>query len=113
MVWAGRLTAFVLIAAMAARLSAAPSIAQSSDSFVDSIGVNIHATHYLGFSTTAYDDWNSVVSTVGTLGIRNVRDHIFDVDRLNQITAATGAKVTAIMDQLRPAWWKLSHPGSE
>src|SRR5438309_6332424 len=74
--------------------SAAPVTASPADGFVDSIGVNIHATHYLGFSDTAYDNWPAVINAVGNLGIRNVRDHIFDTDRLNQLTAATGAQVT-------------------
>src|SRR6476469_2457577 len=79
--------------------SAAPVIASQSDAFVDSVGINIHATHYLGFTTTTYDNWPAVMQAVQTLGVRNVRDHIFDTDRLNQLTTATGAKVTAIMEQ--------------
>ncbi len=98
--WAwGWACAGVMAVATAGTVRGAPVIAAPADGFVDSIGVNIHATHYLGFSTTSYDDWNSVVSAIGTLGVRNVRDHIFDTARLNQVTAATGAKVTAIIEQ--------------
>src|SRR5438270_10663669 len=78
---------------------AAPIAATPSDGFVDSIGINIHATHYLGFPSTSYDDWPSVINAVGNLGIRNVRDHVFDPARLNQLTAATGAKDRAIIEE--------------
>jgi hypothetical protein len=80
-------------------VSAAPIAASPSDNFVDSIGVNVHSTHYLGFPSTSYDDWNSVIAAVGNLGVRHVRDHVFDPTRLNQLTAATGAKVTGIIEQ--------------
>jgi hypothetical protein len=93
----------------ASQASAAPVTATASDGFVDSIGVNVHATHYLGFSTTSYNDWPAVINALGDIGIRNVRDHILiwqngdttesAPDRLNQMTAATGAKVTAIIER--------------
>ena len=85
---------------------AVPETAGSSDAFVDTIGINIHATHYLGFPSTTYDNWNGVINAISNLGVRNVRDHVYDpndptraVTRLNQLTAATGAKVDAILEQ--------------
>ncbi len=65
---------------------------------VDSIGVNVHAGHYLGYGGVSYDDWNAIINIVGDLGIRYVRDQLPDPDRLNQLTAATGAKVVAICE---------------
>src|SRR5437588_1408980 len=80
------IAAIACLIAAAEPASAAPVIANPADLLVESVGVNIHATHYLGFSTTAYDNWPAVINAVGDLGIRNVRDHIFDTDRLNQLT---------------------------
>jgi hypothetical protein len=81
------------------RALAAPIAAGASDGFVDTIGINIHSTHYLGFPSTAYDNWPAVINAVGDVGIRNVRDHVLDPVRLNQLTAATGAKVQGIIEQ--------------
>ena len=83
---------------VASTSQAAPEAAVSSGAFVDSIGVNIHATHFQGFPSTTYDDWNGVIGALQNLGIKNVRDHVFDVGRLNQLTAATGAKVDGILE---------------
>jgi hypothetical protein len=93
------LTTLILGGGSAVDAPAAPVTATDSDSLVDSIGVNIHSTHYLGFPSTSYDDWDSVISALGNLGIRHVRDHVFDPTRLNAVTAATGAKVTGIIEQ--------------
>ena len=77
---------------------AAPEIAGTSDGFVDTIGVNIHSTHYLGFPSTTYDNWNGVINATSVLGIRNVRDHVIAPTLLNQLTAATGARVDGILE---------------
>src|SRR5439155_2529811 len=57
------------------------------------IGVNVHAAFY----DTPYNDWNHVIQVINDLGIRMVRDDPSDVARLNQLTAATGAKIDLIM----------------
>src|SRR4051812_11342461 len=64
-----------------------------SDSFVDSIGVNTHARH----TTGPYNNWNSVIAAIGDIGFRNVRHIPDNTPRLNQLSAATGAKVDVIM----------------
>ena len=78
--------------------SAAPETAFGASAFLDGVGINIHATHFQGFPSTTYDNWDGVIGAVKTLGIRNVRDHVFDPARLNQLTAATGAKVDGILE---------------
>ncbi|HEY5198168.1 MAG TPA: hypothetical protein VIJ51_14195 [Solirubrobacteraceae bacterium] len=45
-------------------------MARPSDSFVDSVGINIHS----GFTDTAYADQSRVISLLQGLGIRHVRD---------------------------------------
>src|SRR5205814_7852658 len=56
------------------------------------IGVNTHAADY-----TKYANWTAVKSAISDLGIRYVRDDPGDVARLNDLTAATGAKICLIM----------------
>ena len=67
--------------------------AASSDAFVDSIGVNIHAAH----TTGPYGDWTGIEQLVSDLGIRNVRDIPDNYTKLNQLSAATGVKIDLIM----------------
>lgn len=67
--------------------------ARAADSFVDSMGINIHAA-FPGNSSDR--NWNGVIDAVGDLGFRYVRDIPTDPGRLNQLSAATGAKVDVI-----------------
>src|SRR5688572_20862925 len=70
--------------------------AQQSDAVVDSMGINIHAGTYLGYNSPAYVNWNGIIDVVDDIGFRQVRDHGIEVDRLNQLTDATGVKLMAI-----------------
>ncbi len=69
----------------------AAEAARSSDSFVDSMGVNIHCA--FGMYVT---NWQAVTDAVGDIGFRTVRDIPYNTDRLNSLTAATGAKLDII-----------------
>lgn len=82
--------------------------ARTADAFVDSVGVNVHAT----YGDTAYGDWDRVIGDLRRLGVRHVRDGIkvypdaaynhWQFDRFHALAAA-GIRLTAIM-----AW-----PGSD
>src|SRR5438045_339537 len=104
----------VLVCAAAAcavvphRAHATGEAAIESDSFVDTIGVNIHAGHWLGGGGQTYDnDWTGICTIVGDLGIRHVRDHPFEVARLNQLTSISGATVDAIVEDFKPGTLRL------
>lgn len=77
---------------------AAPVPSAQADAFVDYMGINIHAGTYLGYQSTAYQDWQGIIDVVGDIGFRNVRDHGIEIARLNQLSAETGAKVLAITE---------------
>src|SRR5688572_11606204 len=83
--------ALALLPAPAAR-PATP--ARPADAFVDSVGVNVHAYH----PDSLYPaNWQAVIDAVGDIGFRYVRDVPYRPDRLNALTAQTGAKVVSIV----------------
>src|SRR5947207_15700072 len=92
------LTGAAMSALAGSRASANAETAASSDAFVDTMGVNIHAGHYLGYGGVAYNNWDGIINAVGDIGFRYVRDHSLEYQRLNQLSAATGAKVIAISE---------------
>src|SRR5688572_2044950 len=83
--------ALALLPAPAAR-PATP--ARPADAFVDSVGVNVHAYH----PDSLYPaNWQAVIDAVGDIGFRYVRDVPYRPDRLNALSAQTGAKVVSIV----------------
>src|SRR6266496_3130205 len=86
-----------VVSALASRADANET-ATSSDAFFDTMGINIHAGHYLGYGGVAYINWDGIINAVGDIGFRYVRDHSLEYQRLNQLSAATGAKVIAISE---------------
>jgi hypothetical protein len=103
-----RLLAAVLLLALLPGSARAAERARSADAFVDSVGVNVHAT----YGDTAYGDWDRTIGDLRWLGVRHVRDGLkvypdtaydhWEFDRFHALAAA-GIRVTAIM-----AW-----PGSD
>src|SRR5437879_5979006 len=83
----------LLLVVRAGPLAGAPQLARPAGALPDSIGVNVHAW----YPGAPYSDWNKVVQIVGDLKIRQVRDHWAQVAKFNQLYAATGAKLSAIM----------------
>lgn len=82
--------AALLLALPAARPSAdspQAETAKSADSFVDSVGVNVHI-HY---NDTPYGDFDSLRRVLKDLGVRHIRDGVIDTtwqpfyDRLNEL----------------------------
>jgi hypothetical protein len=104
------IAACAVVALAASRGVAAPEAAIQSDALVESIGINIHAGHYLGYGGVAYNNWNAVIDVIGDLGVRYVRDHSLEYQRLNDLSAATGVKIIAIsewQDTSTGAGWRL------
>lgn len=89
----GWIFACISVVLMGTQAHAAIEVARPADAVPDSIGVNVHASFY----TSAFNNWQGVINAIDDIGIRAVRDHPFDITRLNQLTAATGAKVCAII----------------
>jgi MYXO-CTERM domain-containing protein len=107
-----RLALAALSALAAGDARAAGRVARPADSFVESMGINTHAAFTW---VPSYANWDAAIAAVKDIGFRNVRDIPDDPDRLNQLTAATGAKVTVIVqhwfgtqsldiDQFQLAW---------
>ena len=89
--------------------------AAESDSFVDSIGVQTHASYI----NTAYGNWNQVVAALKSLGVRHVRDGLpvssTYVSNFQQLAAAgirctcgfalpnslTGAQISSFVQQVK------------
>src|SRR4051794_14397736 len=99
----------LLVALLA--LAALPACARAAErprpaaAFVDSVGVNVHAT----YGDTAYGDWRRVVDDLRWLGVRHVRDGLksypepagrdynrWQFDRFNRL-AQNGIRATVIM----------------
>src|SRR6478735_8779108 len=83
-----------LAVAGASRALATPVPAASSDSLVDTIGVNVHT--WDGGSPYA-DNWPGVATRIGEMGIRQVRDHGIGIDEMNLLTDTYGVKVCSII----------------
>ena len=89
------LASIMLLAALDASnlVSAAPVPAKSADSFVDSIGVNVHLTY------DAYKDNGLIKSKLQELGIRHIRDGAYQeskfFEQLKDLSK-TGIKATLI-----------------
>lgn len=89
------LASIMLLAALDANnlVSAAPVPAKSADSFVDSIGVNVHLTY------DAYKDNGLIKSKLQELGIRHIRDGAYQeskfFEQLKDLSK-TGIKATLI-----------------
>jgi uncharacterized protein YjiK len=89
---AARLSFCVLPFSFCLTAMAAP--ARPADSLVDFIGVNVHSW----YPGTMYDqNWQGAIDAIDYIGIRYVRDTPYRVDRLNALTAQTGAKIDAII----------------
>src|SRR4051812_17468129 len=88
-----RLLSILALAALCPRADGTVETPQPSDSFVDSVGVNIHARHTFG----PYNDWTRIEQTISDIGIRSVRDIPDRYDKLNELSAATGVKIDVIM----------------
>jgi hypothetical protein len=85
-----------LVLAPAATASEAHS-ASSSDSFVESIGVNTHTT----YSDTAYSNFVQIKTRLAELGVRHIRENLQlerpdQYERLNEL-AAMGIRSTLIL----------------
>jgi hypothetical protein len=103
-----RLVVILGLLAFAPAPARAAERARPADAFVDSIGVNVHAT----YGDTAYGDWDRVVGDLRRLGVRHVRDGLkvypdrayneWQFGRFHALAAA-GIRMTVIM-----AW-----PGSD
>ena len=91
----GRLNALIagLVCAFTSTVDAATP-ARPTDSFVDSIGINVHAYHP---DSTYVNNWQAVIDAVGDIGFRYVRDVPYRADRLNALSAQTGAKIVSIV----------------
>ncbi|HSS04167.1 MAG TPA: hypothetical protein VLK89_03125, partial [Solirubrobacterales bacterium] len=78
--------------------------AQSADSFVDSVGVNVH----LGYTDTAYGQFGQIRQKLDELGVRYVRDGISqgrpDVYSEFRTLAGDGIKLDAIVGDPLQRW---------
>ena len=82
--------------------AAGPGLARDSESFVNSIGVNVH----LGYSTSAYNRFRRVRAALDRLGVHFIRDGISqgrpDLERRFRVLAGDGIRLDAIAgDPLR------------
>ena len=93
------LTVSVIAPAASAAVTARPS-----DSFVESVGVNVH----LGYSDTVYGQFDRIRSSLRGLGIRYVRDGIAqnrpDVYSRFRTLATDGIKLNAIVGDSLQRW---------
>lgn len=78
------------------------TVAVAADDFVESVGVNTH----LSYSSTAYDDFDSVKDALVDLGVRHIRDYPVpqNVEAINELSSE-GISLTAIMGTPRPRPW--------
>ena len=94
------MTLVALAATPAARAEPPLVKAQSARAFGNSVGVNA----YLAWLDTAYGDFDTIVSRLRELGVRNVRDGLcptceYQIDRLNRL-AALGIKSNILVGTL-------------
>jgi len=86
-------------------------MAQMADSFVDSVGVNVH----LHYGDTAYGNYAAVKSALTNLGVRHIRDGLVDTtwaayyDRLNEL-GRLGIKSTLITSPKESEAVLISYP---
>jgi hypothetical protein len=69
----------------------AAEMARPADAVVDSMGINVHCA--FGMYVT---NWQAVIDAVHDIGFRTVRDIPYNTDRLNALTAGSGAKLDII-----------------
>jgi hypothetical protein len=75
-------------------VSAASVASRPADDLPDSIGVNIHIWPQEG---PYYQHWPETIQIIRDMGIRQVRDHITEIARFNQLVDQTGVKVDGIV----------------
>jgi hypothetical protein len=86
-------------------------MAQMADSFVDSVGVNVH----LHYGDTSYGNYAAVRSALTNLGVRHIRDGLVDTtwaayyDRLNEL-GRLGIKSTLITSPKESEAVLISYP---